>query len=66
MGVPGDPQRGASVEAQRRAPVHVHLHLRPVGSGHRGIGSSHGVAVSLACSKDLGQLGQLSDWQVYA
>ena len=31
----------------------------------REVGSSQGVAVSLAHSKDLRQLGQLSDWQVY-
>ena len=31
----------------------------------REVGSSKGVAVSVAHSKDLRQLGQLSDWQVY-
>ena len=31
----------------------------------REVGSSKGVAVSQACSTDLGQLGQQSKWQIY-
>ena len=45
----------------------LHMYLSPSGRWVMGreVGSSKGVAVSQACSADLGQLGQQSEWQIY-
>ena len=47
----------------------LHMYHSPGPSGRwvvgREVGSSKGVAVSQACSTDLGQLGQQSEWQIY-
>ena len=45
----------------------LHMYLSPSGRWVMGreVGSSKGAAVSQACSADLGQLGQQSEWQIY-
>ena len=45
----------------------LHMYHSPSGRWvvGREVGSSKGVAVSQACSTDLGQLGQQSKWQIY-